>query len=181
MDNILETMQNKAGELGHWRNLLSSALAEFNQEQQVIKDEHEPNIKKIVRKVAKLQAELSTLIKANPDKFEKPRTHIVDQVKFGLQKQTGKLVWSDDAALVKRIDHLVNEGTLDTETAALLVRTDRKPVAAALNELDAKLLKRLGVTVEADTDAVIIKGINSDLEKEIKQLLKSADNEAEVI
>lgn len=53
-------------------------------------------------------------------------------------------------------------------------------VAAALEQLDGKLLKRLGVTVTADTDAPLIKSVDGDVEKLVSAIVKQAVKGAEV-
>ena len=47
-------------------------------------------------------------------------------------------------------------------------------MAAALEQLDAKTLKRLGVTVTLDNDAPLIKTVDSDIEKIVTQMVKQA-------
>ena len=183
MDKTLETIQSKAGEYGQYRDLLTQAMKELNRELSLVKDEHYPNLKKLARILIKRRAELVELIKANASKFEKPRTQIFEGVKFGLQKQKGKLVWDDDETLVKAIAKLAASGALTKEQQASLVKISITPVASALDKLDAKLLKKLGVTVTADTDAVVLKCVDTDVEKALNALLKDAeiiDLEAEV-
>ena len=53
-------------------------------------------------------------------------------------------------------------------------------MAAALEQLDGKLLKRLGVTVTADTDAPLIKSVDGDVEKTVSAIVKQAVKGAEV-
>lgn len=173
----LEIIQSKAAVLGQYRDMLSGAFKELEAELQAVRNEHEANIKQLVRTVIRRQEELTQLIKDNPRLFEKPRTQIVDNIKFGLQKQKGKLSWINETALIRRIDEYTRQGQIKPDVASLIIRTERKLVAAALNELDAKLLKRLGVTVGADTDAVLIKSVDSHVEKAINQLLKTAQSD----
>ena len=44
--------------------------------------------------------------------------------------------------------------------------------------LDAKTLKRLGVSVTNDTDAPLIKSVDGDVEKLVSALIKSATKDA---
>ena len=79
-----------------------------------------------------------------------------------------------------RIDKLAAEGALTHEQAVMLVVNQPRPVAAALEQLDGKLLKRLGVTVTADTDAPLIKSVDGDVEKTVSAIVKQAVKGAEV-
>lgn len=56
-------------------------------------------------------------------------------------------------------------------------------MAKALEALDARLLKKLGVTVEADCDEVLIKSVDSAVEKQINAIIKdvTADENAGVM
>ena len=60
----------------------------------------------------------------------------------------------------------------------MLVENRPRPVAAALEQLDARTLKRLGVSVTNDTDAPLIKSVDGDVEKLVAALIKSATREA---
>jgi len=51
-------------------------------------------------------------------------------------------------------------------------------VAAGLEQLDAGLLKRLGVTIAADTDAPLIKSVDSEVEKAINAVIREATKDA---
>lgn len=175
MDDTLLKIHGKAGELGKWRDTLAIALKTLHAEQQAVKDAHYPELKKLVRKIVKLQDELRELIKDNAGKFDKPRTQIVDGVKFGLQKQKGKLSWNDDAALCETIHKLTDSGVIDEALLPQLINVVEKPVAAGLEKLDARVLKRLGVEVISDVDAVVIKSVDSGVEKALNALLKDAE------
>ena len=64
----------------------------------------------------------------------------------------------------------------------LIARTER-PVAKALEKLDARLLKRLGVTVAADADEVLIKSVDGEVERAVNAVIKDVtqDENAEVL
>lgn len=175
MDDTLLKIQGKAGELGKWRDTLAIALKTLHAEQQAVKDEHYPELKKLVRRIVKLQDELKELIKDNAGKFDKPRTQIVDGVKFGLQKQKGRLGWGDDAALCVAIRRLADAGVIEQALLPQLINVVEKPVAAGLERLDAKLLKKLGVEVTSDVDAVVIKSVDGGVEKALNAILKDAE------
>ena len=137
-----------------------------------------PDILRTGRKIAALHNDLVQFITDHPQCFIKPRTVVVDGLKFGLQKQRGKMTWDSDEGLCQRIDKLAAEGALTHEQALMLVVNQPRPVAAALEQLDGKLLKRLGVTVTADTDAPIIKTVDGGVEKLVSALVREATKDA---
>ena len=90
------------------------------------------------------------------------------------------MTWDSDEGLCQRIDKLAAEGALTHEQAVMLVVNQPRPVAAALEQLDGKLLKRLGVTVTADTDAPLIKSVDGDVEKVVAAIVREAVKGGEV-
>lgn len=120
------------------------------------------------------QAKLQAALEGAPALFDKPKTQIFHGVKVGYRKGTGKLEWEDDAALIARIKKL-----LPAAQAELLIQTKEKPIAKAIQDLDAADLKRLGITVEDTGDMVLIKPVDGDVDKLVNALLKETAEEAE--
>jgi hypothetical protein len=54
-----------------------------------------------------------------------------------------------------------------------------KPVVDALKQLDVKLLAKLGITVEATGDCVVIKAADSEVDKAVKAILKEVSQPVE--
>lgn len=176
----LENMRKQAAAYAQCRDQLAALVQAMKDEMSAIERGHTPAILKAARKIAALHDDLKNSIEAHPECFVKPRSVVVDGLKFGLQKQKGKLSWDDDAQLAQRVQRLRQEGTLSDEQADLLIDWRPKPVATALEQLDGKLLKRLGVTVTSDTDAPLIKSVDGDVEKLVAQIVKQASQQAEV-
>ena len=175
-------MQRRAEALSQARETLSELLRVMNAEIETIKQGSIAQIRAAGRKVAAEHNKLAELIAAHPDLFDRPRTHVVAGLKYGLQKQRGRMSWTCDTKLCERIHALTASGDLTAEQEALLINTTEKPVAKALEKLDAKLLKRLGVTVAADTDEVLIKSVDGEVEKAVNAIIKdiTKDGNAEV-
>ena len=175
-------LQKRAAALSATRDSLTALVRTLEANIQTVKTGSLADIQKVARQVTKQHIELQELINANPALFVKPRTHVVDGLKYGLQKKPGRLDWADDAKLCDRITHLVNTGDISPDQADMLTVTSVKPVARALEKLDAKLLKRLGVTVAADCDEPLIKSVDGEVEKAINAVIKDAtkDMNAEV-
>ncbi|MDR2155932.1 MAG: hypothetical protein LBE78_13070 [Burkholderiaceae bacterium] len=179
-------IQKRAETLSQTRDALADLLRTLHAEIETVKLGSLPEIRRSARKVAEDHNKLKTLIEANPELFERPRTHVVAGLKYGLQKQRGKMDWDSDEQLCARIRRLaavgVVNGGITYEQADLLIVTTERPVAKALEKLDGKLLKRLGVTVAADTDEVLIKSVDSEVEKAVNAVIKDVtkDENAEV-
>jgi hypothetical protein len=175
-------IQKRAEVLSQTRDTLAGLLRALHAGMDALKQDAMPDIRRAARTVAEQHNKLKALIAANPALFNKPRTQVVAGLKYGLQQQPGRMNWGDDAQLCERIHKLATAGELTEEQADLLITHTEKPVAKALEKLDAKLLKRLGVTVTADTDEVLIKSVDSEIEKAVNAVIKDVtkDDNAEV-
>ena len=179
---LLADIHKHAAALSATRDCLTGMMRTLEAELQTVKTGSLPEIRRVARKITKQHIELQDLIKANPALFDKPRTHVVDGLKFGMQKKVGKLEWDCDAKVCSRINALTIAGDLTPEQCGMLITRTEKPVAKALEKLDGKLLKRLGITVTADTDEPLIKSVDGEVEKAVNAIIKDAtkDTNAEV-
>jgi len=154
-----------------WRRQLTEAVLVAEHEIAAIKRQHIVAIKRKVEAVAERQAKLHAAIDESRELFTKPRTMVIDGVKIGIQKEKGKISWSDAGQVIKLIKkHFV-------EQADMLIKTTEKLVKGALQQLPAADLKRIGVTVGADGDAVLIKSTDSEIDKLVEALLKGDEKE----
>jgi hypothetical protein len=174
----LEDIQKRAAALSAVRDQLGDLLATMQAGIDAVKTDSMPGIRALARRVARQHNDLAALIAAHPGLFEKPRTHVVDGLKFGLQKQKGSMSWGDDEALCKRLRQLGRAGVLTPEQVSMCIRTKESPVAAALEKLDANVIKRLGITVAADTDAALIKSVDNEVEKAVNAVIREATKDA---
>ncbi|MDO5289332.1 MAG: hypothetical protein Q4F13_06820 [Pseudomonadota bacterium] len=170
----LDHMRKQAAAYAQCRDQLAALVQAMKDEMSTIERGAMPAILRAARRIATLHDELRASIEAHPECFTKPRSVVVDGLKFGLQKQKGKMSWASDEELAQRVKALAREGAIDPGQVNALIEYRPKPVAAALEQLDAKLLKRLGVTVSADTDAPLIKTVDGDVEKLVAQIVKQA-------
>jgi len=178
MTTTLEDLQKRASQLSQLRDKLAALLATLQGEIDTVKNGHMAAIRRAARQITQQHNELSELISANPGLFAKPRSYVVDGLKFGLQKQKGKMTWADGDDLCRRIRKLAYAGDISAGQVALCIKTEDKPVVAGLEQLDAKLLKKLGITVELDTDAPLIKSVDSEVEKAVNAMIKDATKDA---
>ncbi|MEM0967647.1 MAG: hypothetical protein AAGJ81_15980 [Verrucomicrobiota bacterium] len=154
------------------RETLSKRIDALHAEIEAAKRRLLPGIRSAAAKCLDSKAKLERLIETNPKAFEKPRTVTLSGIKLGLQKQKGKITWKDPKALVKKIRSLFPQRADD------LVEIKEVPRRAAINKLDVGDAKKLGLTIEADTDAVLIKSTTDDVDKLVAKLLDEEKTDA---
>lgn len=132
-----------------------------------------PLIKHWVAKAAEAKAKLHAAIEAAPDLFVKPRSLVVHGIKVGFQKAKGAIWWADRARVVELIKKHF-PARIDE-----LVKVTESPKKKALQDLPVADLKRIGCMVEEAGDQVLIKPVDSDVDKLVAALLGEATEEAE--
>lgn len=130
------------------------------------------DLRELVANAVIARADLANAIEAAPELFEKRRTQIYHGIKVGMTKQKGKVVIDDEAKTIERIRKQLPE-----EQAELLIRKTESVHKPAVYDLIASDLKRLGIRIEDDSDAVVIKAVDSAIEKAVAGLLKQVDPE----
>lgn len=138
---------------------LESALAQ-------VKAQFMRQLRKDVAKAADKRSALRALLARAPHLFEKPRTLVINGIKVGYQKGKGGIEFDDAEAVVARICKLFP----DDESLLNVKRTPNKDALAQLSVAD---LKRLGCSVKATGDEIVIKPTN-DVDKIVNALLKDA-------
>ncbi|MDP3871274.1 MAG: hypothetical protein Q8Q80_01305 [Methyloversatilis sp.] len=117
---------------------------------------------------AEAEAELLRLVEAAPALFGKPRSITVDGVKTGFRKEEDSLDWSDEKAVMARIENLL------PELADLLIRTETTLVKDALGQLTESHLKRIGVRKVLGADRAFVTVGECDVDKLVKIVLADA-------
>jgi molybdopterin converting factor small subunit len=170
----LATIEALARELAERQQVLNDRAQAMQIEIESVRRRHMRGLKAAVLSAQEITSRLHAAIEAAPELFVKPRTQVFAGIKVGLQKQRGSLSWADTAKLVELIRrHL-------PEQFDQLVRTEYRPIRDALNRLDVATLRKLGVTVSDDTDAVLIKPTDGGLDKLIEALIREAMQDEEV-
>jgi hypothetical protein len=155
------------------RDSLAATLQKLDDSIEALKRQYLPGIKTQVSIAKTWESRLSAAIDDSKDLFVKPRTIIIHGIKVGLEKAKGKIDWADDQQVVKLVEKHF------PEMADLLIKTKKKPIKKALQNLSAAELKKLGVTIEETGDAIVIKPVDSQIEKLVDKLLKEKDEEAD--
>ena len=114
-----------------------------------------------------MAAHLKQAIEASPQLFERPRTHSWHGVRVGLVKQKGQVIAADEARTIALIERHY------PEQAPSAVKTTKRLVKEALREWTSVMLKRCGLAIGAATDKVLIRPVDSQLDKEVKRWLEA--------
>jgi hypothetical protein len=155
------------------RQRLSDTLQDLKDKQEALLRQYLPGMKSQVNIVKEKEEALKGAIEDSPEIFVKPRSIIMHGVRCGFRKGKGKLDWEDDTQVVK----LIKKHHADQ--VDLLIKTVEKPVESALKQLDVAELMKLGITVEATGDVVIAEPTDSEIEKQVKKLLKEGEKKAQ--
>lgn len=141
------------------RTAVKKDILKYKNAVSLLKDKHTPVIEPQLKDIAALRKKLAKLIDENRELFNRPKSKTVNGIKFGLQKQKGKVIIEDEAQTVK----LIKKNCRAME--GQLIVTTEKLIKTALQQLSGKLLKKLGVEITADTNEVIIKAADTDIDK----------------
>jgi arsenate reductase-like glutaredoxin family protein len=155
------------------RDALAALVTDMNDAIEQIKRARLTAIKQAVQKARQAQDELHAAIEAAPELFEKPRTRTLHGVKVGITKQRGTVEIDDEAKVIARIRSL-----LPKDQAELLIRVRESVHKPAVYDLAVADLKRLGIRITADCDAVVIKSVDSEVDKLVSALLAEEAQEA---
>lgn len=161
------------------RSLLSDRVTALNDELRTVHGRRIGGIRSALADAADAKALLVASIDGNRHLFVKPRTMTLNGVKVGLGKGAGRVEWDDDESVLARIDKLLARDELTEEQYDLIVKEQRELSSTGLRELDVKILQRLGVTVEATGDAVIVKTEDGAVDKLVKRLVKEGAQQTE--
>jgi len=169
MTNLTE-IEALAGDYAKSSKELAGLVVKFQDQVEKLKREFLEKVRPVAEKTAQDRALLSAAIQQNPDFFIKPRTYVLHGIKLGLQKQKGELEIADEATTIRLIRKLF------PDEAEALIQIRESVIKSALNNLPAGELRKIGVTIGHDTDAVLIKSTVGDVEKFVHKLIAdSAD------
>lgn len=161
---------------GAYANALQEAdevRIEIEDEVARIKRRHLARLRRRAAKAKDAHDALLNAIRESASLFEKPKTRTFHGIQVGYRKQPGALSWADDEKVVAKIKSL-----FATQTD-VLIKTTEKPVRAALAQMPADSLKRLGITVVATGDEPVIKSVIGDIEKLIDAIVGEVGDEQE--
>jgi arsenate reductase-like glutaredoxin family protein len=175
MSNKLEPIEIATKAFSKERIKLVDIVIGLNDAIEKLKRKAMPELKLAVDATAEAQAKLQQLLKDNKGLFERPRTVIFHGIKIGFKKQVGKIEIKDEEKTIALIRKQFPE-------IADVVIVKREAISKeALANVSVDTLKKIGCTVIADTDAVVIKATDTEVEKVVTAFLKTAQDEVETV
>lgn len=162
----LHEIEKLAEEYARQRDSLSHIAQNLQAELQEIKQRYLDVIRHTVRHVAEAESKLRQEIENAPELFKRPKTQIFHGVKVGYGKRKGKVIIDDEQAVIERI-----RKQLPKDQAELLIRVRESVDKNAIGDLTVADLKRLGIRVTEDDDAVVIKPVDGEVDKFINALV----------
>ena len=171
----IATLDGKCKAYSAKRSILSERVLALETAIADLKKQHLSGIKSAAASCHDLQADLRASIEQAPDLFTKPKTFTLHGIKIGFAKGKGKIAWDiEDAELCKRIHK-----NFAQDACEVLIVVTEKPSKDALSNLPAADLKRLGVTIEAAGDQVVVKATDSEIDKLVSKMLDEGAKPAE--
>ncbi|MEQ1890613.1 MAG: host-nuclease inhibitor Gam family protein [Alphaproteobacteria bacterium] len=149
---------------------LSEKMDVVKQELLAVKRRYLRSLRGLADKALAARSDLASAIDGGRALFDKPRTRVLHGVKVGLQKGKGSIEIDDPANTIKLIRKHMN-----SDTADLLIKVSESLNRAALNELEAADLKRIGVRIAGGGDELVIRPVDGEIEKLVDALLEGAD------
>lgn len=169
---ILNDIETRARKFAEARDTLRALCETLNQGIAALQSEHLPGIRRAVTRAAEQHDALKALIEASPDLFKKPKTLTLHGIRVGWMKGKGGIEWDDADAVVAAIQkHLPDQ-------AEALIRWTGKPLKEAINQLDVASLKKIGCRVVDTGEIVVVKPVDSAVDKMVDALLKAATEDA---
>lgn len=148
------------------RDALAALVTDMNDAIEQVKRARLAAIKQAVQKARQAQDELHAAIEDGKALFDKPRTRTLHGIKIGITKQRGSVEFDDEAKVIDRI-----RAQLPKDQAELLIRVKESVHKPGVYDLTAGDLKRLGIRITADCDAVVIKAVDGEVDKLVSALL----------
>ncbi|MDO9094474.1 MAG: host-nuclease inhibitor Gam family protein [Rubrivivax sp.] len=172
MTTQIETIENAARAYAAARGKLAEKVTQLQEGLDNLRRNNLPAIKRNLARAAEAESELRALVEQHPDLFQKPRTLVLHGIRVGFEKGKGAISFEDADQVVKLVKKKLPE-LLDQ-----LVKTEEKPLKGGLKQLTVAQLKSVGCTVEETGDQVVVRAVDSDVDKLVKALLKGAEEEA---
>lgn len=169
----LDDITAKVHDLAEQRAKLNGIVTELQRGIEALKADRMDELRTAIGAATEAWQALEASIRENPGLFERPRTLRAHGVQFGLEKGKGSLAIADQEATVKLIKkHLPDQ-------ADVLISTVEVPVKAALAQLSAADLKRIGVELKDAGDRVVIRPADGEVDKMVRALIKAVVDESE--
>jgi phage host-nuclease inhibitor protein Gam len=152
------------------RGKLAALVQELQTEMEFIRRKRIAPIKRLVAATADAHAALQAAISEGKDLFVKPRSVTIAGVKVGIQQKKPGIEIDDEDAVIARIRE-----QLPKDQVELLLRVKTTVDRSALIDLSDADLKRLGVRRIEAVDQVLIKPVDTEVDKLVDALMREAE------
>jgi hypothetical protein len=166
----LEEIKSLTREFSAANDILIQLKKAVNTEMENVRSKYFSKIKESAEKLFLRKADLVDAINSSRNLFNKPKTIVLSGVRLGFHKEKDRILWDDDEQVVKLI-----EKKFDSELARILIRTEKKPVKESISKLDESELKKISCRVYKGQDKVLIKTLDSEVDKFMNSLMKESD------
>lgn len=156
------------------RDLLGDRVRQLQGHLARARREAEPVIRSALQLAKAAEAELVAGIAASPALFKRPKTVVFHGVKLGFEKAKGKVLISDEAKTLSLI-----RKHFDEDQADLLIKVKESVVKSACGNIAASDLQRVGIEITDTGEMVIVRPVDSELDKMLDALLKADATPAE--
>jgi hypothetical protein len=156
-------------------DLLHDRLLQLEDECKAARRRAMPLITTALRAAKAAESELSAGIQQAPDLFKRPRSFVFHGVRVGFAKGPGQITVADSKRTLALAEKHLSEDQL-----GLVIKTTKKLVKKALSGLPADLLKKIGVAIGASGDQVVVRRVDSALEKMLEALMDADEEQVEL-
>lgn len=168
MSEVPETLESAALRYRQARDRIAALLVDYQAAVNQVREPRLPALRDALMAVEAAEQILRDAVEASPPTlWQRVRTRIVHGVKVGWQKARGRVEFDDEQKVIERIRRL-----LPKDQAELLIRPGRESVhRPAVYDLTAADLRRLGIRIVDDCDAIVIRDQQGDIDRLVEAML----------
>lgn len=161
----LAQIQDLATQLAAARLALQKAAAKYNAALQRAVADILPAVREQATQCANAQHQLLEAVRDNPDAFKRPKSHTILDVKFGLRKVGGGILYGDPAEVVSLIERRLPD-QIDQ-----LIHVVKSPNKNGIKTLPAADLRKIGCGLIEPHDEPFVQCAQTDLDRLVKAIL----------
>ena len=166
----IKTIEKSCEELEAKRTTVRERIQRMREEIAEVRARHMPGVREAVAAARTGRERLQVDVEASPELFGRPKTRTFHNIRVGYKKRPGRISWKNAAKVVEGIKKQL------PDKAQALLRTKEEPVKAALGQLPATELKRLGVQVTHDQDVAVVEPTGDAVDKAVDGLIQTDDD-----
>lgn len=150
---------------------LADLLAALREAHQALVLARLPAIRAAVIRARSAKEHLGGLVEGAPELFVRPKTRVFHGIETGYRKAPDTWTYPPDSSLVAAIRQQL------PELAPALVEITERPNKPSIKMLASDALAALGVRIQSGSDVLVLKPVDSEVDKMISALLGDAAKE----